>query len=90
VVSLPFGGAAWLAVRLSRRFRHSCLMEHTNKSAGEVITVAKLYHFDTDRDRSTSASGNGTPCARTTVTTAWDSDERAGRNFLWCDTKKLP
>ena len=34
--------------------------------------------------RPTSASGNETPCARTTARTAWDSDERE------CDPKKLP
>ena len=27
------------------------LMKRTNQSAGEAITVTKLYHFDTDHDR---------------------------------------
>jgi len=33
-------------VRLPRPVRHSCLMERTNRSAGEAIPVTKLYYFD--------------------------------------------
>jgi hypothetical protein len=29
-------------------FSHACVMERTNRSAGEAIEVAKLDHFDAD------------------------------------------
>jgi len=63
-----------------------------NQSQAEVHERHRAEAAEQARDagiswkkwRPTSASGNETPCARTTARTAWDSDERE------CDPKKLP